>query len=196
MFTGIIQGIGQVEAVENGTRLGVRLPEGWVVEPGDSVAVAGVCLTVSGVGAGPTVFDLSQETLSVTRLGDLEPGDAVNLEQPLLMGDPLGGHLVQGHVDGQGRVSALTAEEGGCARLVVAMGAGLVADTLVAKGSVAVDGVSLTVAALDGGTFECALVPETMERTTLGAARTGDPVHLEADCFAKWTHTWLERTGR
>jgi riboflavin synthase alpha subunit len=147
------------------------------------VSVAGVCLTVVESGAGRLVFDVVPETLSRTALGSLEPGGAVNLEPSLRVGDQLGGHVVQGHVDGVGRVRSVTSE--GDSRRVWFDAPGPVVRYCLEKGSVAVDGVSLTVAAVDDDGFEVALIPHTLEATTLGRLGTGDEVNLEADVLGK-----------
>jgi riboflavin synthase len=183
MFTGIVREIGAVDAFE-GSRLVVAGPEtaaGVVV--GDSVSVAGVCLTVVEAGEGRLAFDVVPETLTRTALGRLEPGDSVNLEAALRVGDPLGGHVVQGHVDAVGRVRSLEPEEE--SRRVWVDAPGSVVRYCLEKGSIAVDGVSLTVAALDDDGFEVALIPHTLEVTTLGRLGPGDQVNLETDVLAK-----------
>jgi len=156
-------------------------------EPGDSVAVDGVCLTVVENGGGRLAFDVVPETLERAK----PFRDRVNLEPALRAGEPLGGHYVQGHVDGVATVAAVRPEGDG-ARLAVAVPEGL-RRYLVEKGSVAVDGVSLTVAALTAEGFEVALVPHTLAETTLGARRAGDPVNLEADVLAKYVERLLAR---
>jgi riboflavin synthase len=182
VFTGLVMALGEVEEVGGG-RLRVRaaLPD---LEPGDSVAVNGVCLTATEVAGGGFAADVMDETLRRSSLGALGAGDAVNLELPLRATDRLGGHVVQGHVDGLGEVRAIAPE--GFARLVtVAADPGLLR-YVVAKGSVAVDGVSLTVAALGDDEFTVSLIPETLQRTTLGRAGVGDAVNLEVDVLAKY----------
>jgi riboflavin synthase len=183
MFTGIVREVGTVAAFD-GSRLVVAGPEtaaGVVV--GDSVAIAGVCLTVVEAGDGRLAFDVVPETLSRTALGGLEPGDSVNLEPALRVGDPLGGHVVQGHVDAVGRVRSLEAEDE--SRRVWFDAPESVVRYCLEKGSIAVDGVSLTVAALDDDGFEVALIPHTLEVTTLGRLEPGDRVNLETDVLAK-----------
>src|SRR5213593_3956662 len=165
MFTGIVEERGVV--VESGSRLRVACSTVWVDSgPGASLAVNGVCLTVvdrSPNGNGMTlVFDLSPETATRSSLGSLSPGDPVNLERPVTLLSRLGGHLVQGHVDGLGRVTAIKLPKE-------------LARYVVEKGSIAVDGVSLTVTTATNGTFGVALIPYTLEATTLGRARPGDP---------------------
>lgn len=188
MFTGIVGGMGVVRAVrshDRSARLVVDAGEhvrGTRI--GDSVAVNGVCLTV--VAATATVFeaDLSVETLMRTTLGKLRPGDAVNLERPLAVGDRLDGHLMQGHVDSVGRVVGRR-DEGEASYLEIAAPRQL-ARYIVEKGSIAVDGVSLTVTAASGDTFTVCLIPHTRAVTTLGALGAGTPVNLEADMVAKY----------
>ncbi|HVM10919.1 MAG TPA: riboflavin synthase [Actinomycetota bacterium] len=189
MFTGIVEHLGVVRSLARdgeGARLEVEAgPVGERATLGASVAVDGVCLTVVEREGGRLRFDLAEETLGRTTLGELTPGARVNLEGPLTLSSPLGGHLVQGHVDGVGSVVAVEGGPSGTRMRVAATEA--MARYLVEKGSVAVDGVSLTVAATDGaGTFEVALVPHTLEVTTLGARRTGDRVNLEVDIVAKY----------
>jgi riboflavin synthase len=176
MFTGIVRERGRVVAFD-GSRLVVEAL-GTSVDVGDSVSVSGVCLTV--VETAPLAFDVVPETLERTTLGGLEPGDEVNVEPALRAGEPLGGHIVQGHVDGvgslRGTVNGLTWFDAP-------------ADVLrycVEKGSIAVDGTSLTVAGVDGGGLAVALVPHTLAATTLGSLEPGDPVNLEADVIAKY----------
>ena len=183
MFTGIVRELGTVE-VFDGSRLVVVATEtaaGSAV--GDSVAVAGVCLTVVGADEVRLAFDLVPETLARTALGRLERGDAVNIEPSLRVGDRLGGHVVQGHVDVVGRVRSVAQDGDG--RLVWVDAPDEILGYCLEKGSIAVDGVSLTVAALDGGGFEVALIPHTLDVTTLGWLEPGDPVNLEPDVLAK-----------
>ena len=193
MFTGIVREVGSVAAVEDGDgarRIRVQAPAtADDAAIGDSVAVNGVCLTVTEAASGTLTFDAVAETLARSTLGRLEPGAAVNLEPALRAGEPLGGHIVQGHVDGVGRVRAL-APEGDGARLEVEAPAGLLR-YCVEKGSIAVDGVSLTVAGLAGDAFWVALVPHTLSATTLGALAPGDGVNLEVDVIAKYVERLL-----
>ena len=194
MFTGIVREIGRVEFAEgggDGVRLAVRAPQAAArTRAGDSVSVNGVCLTAVAVDDGTVTFDAVPETLRRSSLGRVEAGTAVNVEPALQAGEPLGGHVVQGHVDGVGRVRALEPEGDGC-RLELEAPPELTR-YLVEKGSVAVDGVSLTVASLDGDTVEIALVPHTLEATTLGALSPGDEVNLEVDVLAKYVERLLE----
>src|SRR5205085_553360 len=170
MFTGRIEARGTVAGVQpdgDGVHLEVRTPLAGELEAGGSVAVNGVCLTATGVNGGGFTADVMAETLRRSSLGPLAPGDDVNVELPIRAGAPLGGHVVQGHVDGTGTVESLTDE--GIARIVrIACPASLLR-YVVEKGSIAVDGVSLTVAAVDAEGFEVSLIPETLERTNLGA---------------------------
>lgn len=183
MFTGIVRELGRVEAFD-GSHLVVVAPETAATAGlGDSVAVAGVCLTVVANEDGRLRFDAVPETLSRTALGSLRPGDAVNVEPSLRVGDPLGGHVVQGHVDAVGRVRSL-APEGDSRRIWLDAPESVVRYSLE-KGSIAVDGVSLTVAALDEDGVEVALIPHTLEVTTLGSLEPGDKVNLEVDVLAK-----------
>ena len=183
MFTGIVRELGTVDAFD-GSRLVVAAPETAAAAGlGDSVAVAGVCLTVVANEDGRLAFDAVPETLSRTALGGLGPGDAVNVEPSLRVGDPLGGHVVQGHVDAVGRVRSVTPEGDG--RRVWVDAPETVVRYCIEKGSIAVDGVSLTVAAFDDDGFEVALIPHTLAVTTLGRLEPGDEVNLEADVLGK-----------
>lgn len=199
MFTGIVEALGRVERVERGRASGWRLslvvPGAWGAEParGESVAVNGVCLTVVEAGNGALAFDLVEETLRVTTLGELAPGHLVNLERPLRLGGRLGGHLVLGHVDGVGEVTAVEAEGSG-RRLTIAVPPAL-RPLLIPKGSIAVDGVSLTVAGLDEATFAVALIPHTLGETTLGRRGVGARVNLEMDVIGKYVRALLGAGG-
>ncbi|HKI93253.1 MAG TPA: riboflavin synthase [Gaiellaceae bacterium] len=196
MFTGIVREQGKVASIDGGTggiRLVVEAPETAAAAAlGDSVAVGGVCLTVVAAGEGRLSFDAVPETLSRTALSRLEPGGTVNLEPALRAGEPLGGHIVQGHVDGVGTVRSAEPEGEGARVWVDAPAA--VLRYCIEKGSVTVDGVSLTVAALDDDGFAVALVPHTLAVTTLGALAAGDPVNLEVDVLAKYVERLLAPT--
>jgi riboflavin synthase alpha subunit len=170
----------------------VAVPEepGWRLGLGESVAVSGVCLTVVAVASGRLAFDVGEETLRVTTLGSLQPEDPVNLERPLRVDGRLGGHLVLGHVDGVGRVAGWRPQGDG-AWLEVSVPPAL-RPLVVPKGSVAVDGVSLTVAALGPDGFGVALIPHTLAATTLGRRRPGDPVNLEMDVIGKYVRGFVE----
>jgi len=186
MFTGLIEELGTL-AARDGARF--RFAASLVTADarvGDSIAVNGCCLTVVQLGPGWWSADVVDETLARTTLGDLQPGSAVNLERPLRLGDRLGGHLVQGHVDGVGEVVSVAPA------LVVRT-----PDTryLVEKGSVAVDGVSLTVVDVAGHQFSVAVIPHTSEVTTLGHRRPGDRVNLEFDLVAKYVEGLVARRG-
>ncbi len=154
------------------------------VRVGDSVSLSGACLTVTALSGSRAAFDVVPETLGKTYLGDLAPGARLNVERALKAGDRFGGHFVQGHVDGVGRV-ARRAPEGTQETLEVACDPRLT-DLMIEKGSVALDGVSLTLVGVAGGRFTVALIPHTLAVTTLGAKRAGDPVHVECDLIGKW----------
>ncbi|MGC8917507.1 MAG: riboflavin synthase [Thermoanaerobaculum sp.] len=193
MFSGIVQAVGTLvrrESAGRGQRLVVRgvLP-GLPLEPGESVAVSGACLTVEEVLGDALRFYCSEETLARTTLGTVPVGGALNLERALRVGDPLGGHWVSGHVDAKAQVLALHKQgEGAVLRCQIPRG---LAPELAEKGSVALDGVSLTVARVGGGWFEVSLVPFTLERTTLGRLRRGAWVNLETDLLAKYVRRLL-----
>ena len=188
MFTGIIEAIGSVQRL---TRRGgdaqveiVASALAATARLGDSVAVDGACLTVAALAGESFVCDLSAETLSRTTLGGLRQGSRVNLERPLALGDRVGGHLVTGHVDAIGHVLGRTPQgEGAILRISFPQSLALL---LVQKGSVALDGISLTVANLSPSHFDVAVIPYTLKETTLGEKRAGDPVNLEADLFGKY----------
>jgi riboflavin synthase len=176
VFTGIVREIGTVASFD-GARLVVET--GTEAELGDSVAIAGVCLTVTERENGTLVFDVVAETLDRTTLGKLTAGARVNVEPSLRAGDPLGGHIVQGHVDGVGSLRER-------AELTWFDAPAEITRYCVEKGSIAVDGTSLTVAAVDDEGFAVALIPHTLAATTLGALELGDPVNLEVDVLAKY----------
>jgi len=195
VFTGLVAGMGSVEAVEEdgeGVRLRVATPLGAELAPGDSVAVNGVCLTAVDPSADGFRADVMAETLRRSSLGPLSAGDHVNLELPLRASDRLGGHIVQGHVDGTGTVESASDE--GFARVVRIAAGPDVLRYVVEKGSIAIDGVSLTVASVDDGGFTVSLIPETLERTTLGEAVAGRVVNLEVDVLAKYVEKLAVRT--
>ena len=193
MFTGIVRELGRVAAVdggEAGVRLELEAPHtARAAAPGDSVAIDGVCLTVTGVVDGRMTFDAVPETLRRSSLGTLGEGSRVNVEPALRAGEPLGGHYVQGHVDAVGRVRSVEPEGDG--RRIWVDAPDEVLRLCVEKGSVTVAGVSLTVAELDGDGFALALVPHTLAVTTLGAVEPGDAVNLEADVLAKYVERLL-----
>jgi riboflavin synthase len=195
VFTGLIQSLGRVRQIHRsheGVVLQIETPLGGEIRPGDSVAVNGVCLTATGAGSDRFTASVMNETLGRTALGALSPGDPVNVELPLRASDRLGGHVVQGHVDGLGTIAGV--REDGFARRVEIEPPPELLRYIVQKGSVAVDGVSLTVAAVGTHSFAVSLIPETLERTTLGAARTGKQVNLEVDVLAKYVER-LMRTA-
>jgi riboflavin synthase len=190
MFTGIILNSGIIESFERldaGARMRLRSSDDAPFARGESLAVNGVCLTVLPQADGSVITDLSDETLSRTTLGALGAGARVNLERALAVGDRLGGHFVQGHVDGVGALVSI--EHDGDFALYRWSFPAEHAPLLVNKGSVAVDGISLTVVDPDASTFGAALIPETLRRTNLGDARIGDRVNLEFDMIAKVVRT-------
>jgi riboflavin synthase len=194
MFTGLVEDLGELAEVERspeGARLIVRTRLAGELRDGDSVAVNGVCLTAAAVDGDRFAADAMNATLLGTSLGDLEARSPVNLELPLRPSDRLGGHIVQGHVDGVGRV-AESQPDGFARRLRIETTPELLR-YVVAKGSIAVDGVSLTVADLDERSFTVSLIPETLERTTLGTAEAGTRVNLEVDMLAKYVEKLVAR---
>lgn len=187
MFTGIIHTSGIIESFQRldwGARLRLRTAGDDVYDRGESVAVNGVCLTALPEEDGSILTDVSNETLSRTTLGSLGAAASVNVERALAVGDRLGGHIVQGHVDTVGALVSI-ASEGEFAVYRWSFPAEY-AELVVVKGSIAVDGVSLTIVEPDGATFGAALIPETLRRTNLGTARIGDAVNLEFDMIAKY----------
>lgn len=196
MFTGLVQAVGRVERIDpHGSdvrvHIGVGDPERIVGALGDSVAVAGICLTASTIGGGGFSADVSRETLSLTTAGDWRPGAAVNLEPALTLAQPLGGHLMSGHVDGVARLLS-TRMEGRSRRLRFEVPSQL-ARFIARKGSVAVDGVSLTVNDVEGATFGVNIIPHTAEATTLGRLRDGGRVNIEVDLIARYLERLLMR---
>jgi riboflavin synthase len=194
MFTGIIEELGHVRTLnpnEGGARIEITATTVLAdAVLGASIAVNGCCLTVVELGAGWWAADAVTETLVRTSLGALAVGDPVNLERPLRLSDRLGGHLVQGHVDGVGELVDRTALPDGSTRMRFQLPAHLTR-YLVEKGSITVDGISLTVAALHEDGFDVAVIPHTLEVTNLGALRSGDPVNLEVDVLAKYVERLL-----
>ena len=187
MFTGLVEATGVVRSLAgdaHGARLEIETALASDLRRGDSVAVNGVCLTAVAVTPDRFAADVVAETLRRTSLGPLREGEKVNLELPLRAADRMGGHLVQGHVDGVGTVEAV--EEEGSARVLRIGAPGSLLRHVVEKGSIAVDGVSLTVTAVDERGFSVALVPETLGRTTLGSAAPERVVNLETDVLAKY----------
>jgi riboflavin synthase len=187
MFTGLVQDVGRISLAErsaDGVRLTVDSRLAGELSEGDSVAVNGVCLTATAVGDHSFKAEVMNETLTRSSLAAAGTGTSVNLELPLRATDRLGGHFVQGHVDGVGTV--IGAAEDGFARRVEIEAGDAVMRYVVEKGSIAVDGVSLTVAALDSESFTVSLIPETLQRTNLGRAEPGTTVNLEVDVLAKY----------
>lgn len=187
MFTGLIQDVGRVEEVSRsaaGARLRIATRLGAEISPGDSVAVNGACLTATRGDARGFEAEAMNQTLRLTSLGPLGSGDAVNLELAVRAEDRLGGHLVQGHVDGTAEVVSV-AEDGFSRKLRVALDPEL-SRYAVERGSIALDGVSLTISARGEGWIEVSLVPETIERTNLGAAQPGRKLNVECDLIAKY----------
>jgi riboflavin synthase len=190
MFTGIVEERGAVAEISAARLRVAARTVSADAGIGDSIAVNGVCLTVVERSDEHLSFDVSEETLRRTSFSRLRAGDAVNLERPVTLMSRLGGHLVQGHVDGVGEVAALERTSDGGAWLTVRAPDAL-GRYLVEKGSVTVDGISLTVAAIDGATFSVALIPHTLDVTTLGTAEVGHPVNLEVDVIARYVESLL-----
>jgi riboflavin synthase len=192
VFTGLVADLGHVARVDrtaDGVRLTVESPLASELGEGDSVAVNGVCLTAVGICGDRFGADVMHETLRRSSLGDVDEGGRVNLELPLRADGRLGGHLVQGHVDGVGAV--VDVHDEGFARVVTVEAPAELLRYVVEKGSIAVDGVSLTVAEVGDATFAVSLIPETLERTNLGAATPGTPVNLEVDILAKYVEKMM-----
>jgi len=198
VFTGIVEEVGTVRAADaRGGVVRLELAASVVLEGaevGASIAVNGVCLTVVERAPDGLTFEVGPETLSRTSLGRLRPRAGVNLERPLRFGGPLGGHLVLGHVDAVGTTERVTRVES-TARVRIALPGSELAALLIPQGSVAVDGVSLTVAALDGSAFEVMLIPHTLAATTLGRLEAGQPVNIETDVIGKYVARALAVRG-
>jgi len=195
MFTGLVADLGSVAAVDataDGVRLTVSTPLAEQLADGESVAVNGVCLTANDVAADRFGADVMHETLQRSTLGAVSAGAHVNLELALRAADRLGGHIVQGHIDGVGTVGEV--REDGFARVVTIEAPAAVLRYVVVKGSIAVDGVSLTVARIDDDGFDVSLIPETLQRTSLGAAAPGMTVNLEVDVLAKYVEKLVGAT--
>jgi len=187
MFTGLVRGLGRVTALERstgGVRLSVSTELAGELHEGDSIAVNGVCLTANAIDGSSFAAEVMNETLARSSLAQARVGTEVNLELPLRAADRLGGHVVQGHVDGLGTVVSVS-EDGFARRLEIGAPAQLLR-YVVHQGSIAVDGVSLTVATVDDRSFTVSLIPETRQRTNLGAAHAGTKVNLEVDVLAKY----------
>jgi riboflavin synthase len=195
MFTGLVESTGTVASVKRdggGARLSVATPLAAELRDGDSVAVNGVCLTARAVQDDSFAADVMAETLRRSSLGPLADGDRVNLELPVRAGGRLGGHVVQGHVDGIGAVASVTAD--GFARVVRIEAPSALLRYVVEKGSIAIDGVSLTVSAVDDQALEVSLIPETLERTTFGSLEPGRAVNIEVDVLAKYVEKLVTHT--
>ncbi len=193
MFTGLVADLGQVIDVERsdgGVRLRVESDLTRELAEGDSVAVNGVCLTATAVDRGAFSTDVMNETLKLSSLAEIATGSPVNLELAMRLTDRLGGHMVQGHVDGVGTVTSVTAD--GFSRRVTIDAPPGVLRYVVHKGSITVDGVSLTVSGLDSRSFTVSLIPETLERTNLGRAEPGTTVNLEVDVLAKYVERLIQ----
>ena len=195
MFTGLIEQVCMIKSVrrsagamELAVDLGRQADESKI---GDSIAVNGTCLTVGGLRGGLASFDVSGETLAKSNLGRLTTGSKVNVELAMKVGERFGGHIVQGHVDGVATIKAID-KRGQFADIRFAAETELL-DQMVVKGSVAVDGISLTIASMDGDSFSVAIIPETLKKTTLGEAKIGDVVNIETDIFVKIIKKQLEK---
>jgi riboflavin synthase len=187
LFTGLVADLGtvaEVHSTNDGVRLAIESPLARELSEGDSVAVNGVCLTAVGLCGDRFGADVMNETLRRSSLAEVQAGTKVNLELSLQANGRLGGHIVQGHVDGVGAISET--RDDGFARVVTIAADPDLLRYVVEKGSIAVDGVSLTVARVDDHSFDVSLIPETLERTNLGSARPGTPVNLEVDILAKY----------
>jgi riboflavin synthase len=182
-----------IERSDDGARITIATPLVPELNAGDSIAINGVCLTAVDLAGDSFVADAMNETLARSSLGDLAPGSSVNLELPLRATDRLGGHVVQGHVDGVGEV--FDQRDDGFARRIRIGAPAEVLRYVVEKGSIAVDGVSLTVTEVDDRSFTVSLIPETLERTTLGGIGAGRRVNLEVDVLAKYVEKLMVRAG-
>ena len=194
MFTGIIEEVGTVMSVKssaNAMKLTIRAPKVTQdINMGDSIAVNGICLTACGLGRESFTVDVMGETLSRTSLKVLKCGSHVNLERALTLNGRLGGHIVSGHIDGTGTVTAIKNDD--IARLITISAPQAVMDLIVEKGSVAVDGISLTVASVSSGDFTVSVIPHTMDNTILTEKTPGDTVNLENDCIGKYVRKLME----
>lgn len=205
MFTGIVQCMGRLiasNAIDTGVRITIEQQGDWQAAshgdyrpaPGDSICVNGACLTVTNREDKSLTFDVIPETLDKTTLGELRPGDAVNLEPAVTTAQPLGGHFMQGHIDGVGQVAAVIENDAGW-RMTITPPPELM-PYVIPKGSIAIEGVSLTLAAVCADGFEVALIPTTLDVTTLGRLEAGNKVNLEADILAKTVvHTLGQQRG-
>jgi riboflavin synthase len=193
MFTGLIEAVGRVEelkALATGLRVRIAAPLSGELKPGDSIAVNGVCLTAAAVAGDAFMADIGPETVRITTLGLLRSGQPVNLERPLAAGARLGGHFVQGHVDGTGLIEEIRPE--GEAHWLTVRYPRELAPLLIRRGSIAVDGISLTIAGLGDTRFEVMVVPFTWQHTNLSSRRPGDRVNLECDMIGKYVVRAIE----
>jgi len=196
MFSGLIADLGHLSTISagsDGARLEIETSLAGSIEPGDSVAVNGACLTATSVGEGRFTADAMNQTLGLTSLGSLQPGDPANLELALRAGDRLGGHIVQGHVDGVGEVVS-SEVEGFSTRLRIRLPEEL-RRFVIPQGSITIEGVSLTVAEATGDWIEVALIPETRERTSLSTLAAGSPVNVECDVIARYVERMVSPYG-
>ena len=188
MFTGIIEHLGEVKQIKrqaNSAVIAVDIGKlSSDVSSGDSIAINGACLTVTQINGSEVVFDISTETLSLTTIGDLRGSDKVNIERSLKIGDKLGGHFVTGHVDGVGVISKKDNEHGQCTMWFSVSDE--YAKMMIKKGSVAVDGISLTIVELEDRSFSVALIPYTLKETSLGFKKVGQRINIETDMLGKW----------
>ncbi len=188
MFTGIIEEVGRVRSLRSSARSCVLAVEADTVlegtHIGDSIAVDGICLTVTELDAASFTADVMNETLTRSSLGCRKAGDPVNLERAVMLGGRLGGHIVSGHIDGTGTIAAISGD-GNATRITISADPALLA-YVVEKGSVAIDGISLTVVCVDGHSFSVSVIPHTQENTSLSAKRTGDKVNVETDIIGKY----------
>ncbi len=188
MFTGIIEHLGKVKQVKLQADSAIIVidigPLSDDVSPGDSIAINGACLTVTQIKDSAVYFDVSTETLNMTAIGKLKISDKVNIERSLKMGDQLGGHFVTGHIDGVGVINKVENEPGQCT--VWFSASETLINMMIKKGSVAIDGISLTIVEIREGLFSVALIPYTLELTTLGFKKVGEKVNLETDMLGKW----------
>lgn len=192
MFTGLVEEVGKVKTIARGTGAKLSVNTSVILDGtilGDSIAVNGVCLTVTSISGSEITFDVVEETLSKSDLGSLRPGDPVNLERSVSANRLFGGHFVLGHVDGIGTITSFDTRPG--AATLVIRAPQEVIRYVVAKGSIAIDGISLTVASCDEHEFRIAVIPHTIENTTLASKRPGDVVNLEADILGKYVEKFL-----
>jgi len=197
MFTGIIEELGVVKALKKGADSAAIHVKATVVTSdvklGDSIAVNGVCLTVVEFSGGVFAAEVMAETLRMTNLGELKPGDRVNLERALSPSGRLGGHIVSGHIDGVGKIKSVVRED--IAQVFTVEAPEGIMRYVIKKGSIAVDGISLTVSDMDEGSFKISIIPHTAAQTTLGSKKTGDRVNLESDVIAKYIERLIPGPG-